>query len=100
MQSFPLSSGAKINILEQITNYKHFTIMLLEDNEGTRLHHISEGFGPHPENMVREVIRRWLAGEGLPTKTWQTIIQCLKDVKLIRLAESLEAELTKNDVIT
>ena len=92
---FPLTSGKRISLAVEIRKHDDFSIQLLQDDKGNILGQIYEGFGPNPERILKEVLQRWLNGRGKPIKTWKTIIQVLKDVKMLTLAESLESELTK-----
>ena len=92
---FPLSSGETINLALEISKHYSFSIELLQDNNGNTLNRISEGVGPRPERILQEVFRKWLAGSGKPLKTWKTIIQVLKDIKMLTLAETLETQLTE-----
>ena len=94
--NFPLSSGERINLAIEIgTEYDSFSIQLLQDDKGSVLDQIREGFGRDPQNILKEVFQRWLKGSGKPVKTWETIIEVLKDVKMLTLAESLKSELTE-----
>ena len=93
--NFPLSSGETINLAVEISEYYQFSIQLLQDINGNILSQISEGFGPRPERILQEVFKKWLNGSGKPDKTWKTIVQVLKDIKMLTLAERLESELTE-----
>ena len=94
--NFPLSSGRRLNLAVEIgTEYDSFSIQLLQDDRGSVLGQIREGFGPDPQDILKEVFKRWLNGSGKPVKTWETIIEVLKDVKMLTLAESLKSELTE-----
>ena len=94
--NFPLSTGKRINVAVEIgTKYDDFSIQLLQDDNGNILDQIYDGFGPQSEHILKEVFKRWLNGVGKLVKTWRTIIQVLKDIKILTLAESLESELTE-----
>ena len=94
--NFPLSSRKRIHLAVEIgTKYDDFSIQLLQDDRGNILGQIRKGYGPDPQNILKEVFKRWLNGVGRPDKTWRTIIEALKDVEMITLAESLESELTE-----
>ena len=92
--NFPLSSGETINLSVEISEYYSFSIQLLQDKSGNKLSLIYDGFGPRPDRILQEVFRQWLAGSGKPLKTWKTIIQVLRDIKMLTLAERLESQLT------
>lgn len=90
---FPLPSGKRISLAIEIRNYQDFSIRLLRDDTGNIFGQISDGFGPNPERILKEVFKRWLSGKGKPVKTWKTIIHVLKDVNMLTLAKDLESVL-------
>ena len=93
--NFPLSSGERINLAIEIgTEYDGFSIQLLQDDKGNIFGQICKGYGPDPQDILKEVFKRWLNGVGKPDRTWKTIIKVLKDIKMLTLAESLELELS------
>lgn len=91
--NFPLTSGKRISLAIEIGKYRDFCIQLLHDERGNQCGQISDGVGPNPEHILIEVFERWLNGSGKPVKTWKTIIQVLKDVKMLTLAKDLESAL-------
>ena len=93
--NFPVSSGDKLNLAVEISDHYSFSIQLLEDESGNILSLISHDVGNSHERILQEVFKKWLNGQGKPIKTWKTIVQVLKDLKMLRLAERLESELTQ-----
>ena len=69
--------------------YFDFGLYLLNDDNGTQLSIIEKNNKGDIISIVREIVQKWLAGNGRPV-SWVTLISVLKDIKLIRLAENIE----------
>ena len=71
-----------------------FGTFLLEDDFGNKMTIIKTKAQGDPENMVREVLREWLAGKGVEV-TWKNLISTLRDCELPRVAEQIKTALAK-----
>ena len=90
MICFQCCGGSQINILEKVgVKYFDFGLYLLNDDNGTQLSIIEKNNKGDIISIVREIVQKWLAGNGRPV-SWVTLISVLKDIKLIRLAENIE----------
>ena len=69
-----------------------FGTFLLEDDFGNKMTIIKTKAREDPEEMVREVLREWLAGKGVGV-TWKNLISTLRDCELLRVAEQIATEL-------
>ena len=82
----------RINIPREIsTQYFQFGVLLLEDKTGAQLQNISHKHREDPEQINMDILQQWIDGKGKTPVTWQTLIQVLRDVKLITLADDIEA---------
>ena len=79
----PLQVGPKVN---------DFGTFLLEDDVGNKMTIIKTKAREDPEEMVREVLREWLAGKGAEV-TWDSLVSTLRDCELPRVAEQIATEL-------
>ena len=52
---------------------------------------IKSKYSDAPEEINRVVLELWLKGKGKQPATWGTLIEVLKDIDLIGLAEEIEA---------
>lgn len=93
--SFKTSSGERIQILDQIgTHYSNFGILLLNDKNGAVVRYITYEHSSKAVAINRDILERWLAGEGKQPATWATLIDVLEDVQLNVLAETIKKNLT------
>ena len=65
--------------------YFDFRLYLLNDDNGTQLSIIEKNNKGDIISIVREIVQKWLAGNGRPV-SWVTLISVLKDC----LAEDIE----------
>ena len=70
-------------------NYMTFGMCLLQDKNGVlvdlhKRNHIHEGV----ESVVQAILRKWLTSDA-PTRTYQHLIECLRQSELGALAESI-----------
>ena len=85
-----------VDIAEKIgTNYKHFGTLLLNDNDGNKVNNIEMSKRGNPVGITAEILEQWLQGRGRMPVTWQTLIKCLRDMKMIVLADDIESSLSK-----
>ena len=86
-----------VDVAEKIgTNYKHFGTQLLNDNDGSKVNNIEMSKRPDPVGITAEILEQWLQGRGRMPVTWQTLIKCLRDIKMIVLADDIESSLSKH----
>lgn len=79
------------NIPEEIgTNYFQFGVHLLDDPSGQCIRNIQWQYHNSPKIINEEILRRWLEGEGRKPVQWATLIQVLKDISMLTLAEDIE----------
>ena len=87
-----------INIVEAIGNqWRMVGIVLLNDERGAIVDSIADEFRGNARNINLEILKRWLRGEGIPDRSWQTILGVLR-VHCGALAESVEEALTAEEV--
>ena len=83
---------AKINIPRSIgTKCYEFCKKTLEDRTGEETESIKSKYSDAPEEMNRVVLELWLKGKGKQPATWGTLVEVLKDIDLIGLAQEIEA---------
>ena len=87
-----MNSGT-VDIAEHIgDNYESLIgICPLNDTEGVLLTSIRHSSEPKIDSKLNEMFRKWLAGSGRMPVTW-TFVKCLCNVKLNRLADTIEEE--------
>ena len=82
----------RINVPQQIgTNFMKFGILLLEDENGTRIQSIIDEYRGNPEQITMKVMQEWIAGQGKPPISWDTLIEVLRDIDLGTLADNIAA---------
>ena len=47
------------------------------------------------EQINMEILRRWLEGTGRKPVSWRTLVQCLRDIGNIALAEEIEHSISR-----
>ena len=87
------------NIPEEIgTDYFNFGIFLLNDKTGTKITAFEWEYQKHSEAINREILRQWLEGRGKYPVTWATLIEVLKDISKMTLAEDIEYGLMGREI--
>ena len=86
------TDGNPLKIIEKITvgNYMTFGLYLLQDDNGQNVDllkkkHINDG----PESVTQAILQKWLTSDA-PTRTYQHLIECLRQSELGALAECIE----------
>ena len=81
--------GKPLRVIETIAagSYQKFGIFLLQDMNGVTVDliekdHISKG----AESVTKEILKQWLTSDA-PTRTYQHLIECLRQSELGALAE-------------
>ena len=91
---FCIDTGANINIFRRIgTHYTDLGVMLLNDEDGSIVESITSQFHENASNISREILMRWIRGEGLQPVTWRTLIDTLQDIGLTELATCIDKSL-------
>ena len=83
-----------INVLEQIgTHYRKLGVLLLEDAAGQVTQAIIEQHHEDATKINNQIFQKWIQGKGKLPVEWSTLIQVLKDVGLVQLANEIEQTL-------
>ena len=87
---FPGKHG-KIDIPAQIgEEYTKFGTFLLKDDYGTIVSGIERAKMQNATEINRTILREWINGKGEEPFTWATLVKCLRDADLNRLADDIE----------
>ena len=82
----------RINVPQEIgTKYHEFSILLLDDSTGGKVHNLEHKYREDAERINTEILQEWVAGRGKQPVTWETLIEVLRDVELCTLAGDIEA---------
>ena len=83
------ADGKPLKIVQKIAahDYTTFGMYLLQDENGEEVDiiekdHISKG----AESVTKEILKKWLTSDA-PTRTYQHLIECLRQSELGALAE-------------
>ena len=96
LRHFPVKDRY-FDIAEKIgTNYEHFGTLLLNDIDGSKINNIEKLKHGDPVGITAEILEQWLQGKGRLPVTWQTLIKCLRDMKMTVLADYIESSLSKH----
>ena len=95
--NFKTSSGSTVDIVAQIgKHYAMLGIMLLDDDSGAVISEITEQHKGNPVAINREILTRWVRGQGKQPVIWSTLIDVLRDMELSQLAEDIQKALTSS----
>ena len=72
------------------THYTNLGLILLDDEDGTIVEAITSQFHENAVKITREILTRWIRGEGIQPVTWKTLIDTLRNIGLTELATSIE----------
>ena len=96
------ADGEPLRVIETIAagNYKKFGMYLLQDKNGTMVDliekdHIIRGAA----SVTQAILQKWLTSDA-PTRTYQHLIECLRQSELGALAELIENTTQRYDTIT
>ena len=85
--------GRQVNIIERIsTKYYEFGTFILEDDNGDKMDAIVEHCREDPNKINRQVLKRWLNGEGKKPVSWPTLATELEHAGLGELAKEIRSE--------
>ena len=87
-----------VRIIEGIGHrYYELGTYLLSDKHGTLLKTIKENANGNVETINREILTRWINGQGIKDINWKTLVRALRDgPKLNTLADDIVAALEAN----
>lgn len=95
LRNFP-ARDESIDIAAEVgTDYELFGTLLLEDKSGSKVKTIDKGKRGDAVDITAEILRLWLQGKGKQPVTWQTLIECLQDMKLNVLASKIKSGLSE-----
>ena len=84
---FKCHDNQEVNILEEVgVQYHDFGIRLLQDSYGSKVSIIEKVHKSDILGIVREIVKLWLNGEGLPV-SWESLVSVLRSIKLGRVAD-------------
>ncbi len=83
---------SKFNVARDVgARYFQLCVFLLKDDHGNIAAALEKEHSKNGEDINREVLRRWLNGEGLLPVSWATLIGVLKDMEQDTLAKKIES---------
>ena len=92
LQKFPGRNGKTINITKSIVDYSTFGIALLNDGTGTIVSGIARTEKGNVPEIIREILKIWITGDGIPDRTWGGLLSVLRSpCNLNALADRIEA---------
>ena len=86
--------GKPLKIIETVAagDYVTFGMCLLHDENGEQVGLIErDQINKGTEAVTRTIIQKWLTGGAAPTRTYQHLIECLRQSELGTLAEQITA---------
>ena len=84
--------GKPLNIIPSIAagKYKTFGMCLLQDENGVEVDLLKKTHAPDgPEGITTAIIQKWLTSGAAHTRTYQHLIECLRQSELNALAEDI-----------
>ena len=92
---FPGKNG-NINFAEKIGNNGTFRILLLDDQDGSKIDAIRTEYRDKADTINLEVLSQWIKGRGKKPVNWSTFAKVLRNSGDNSLAEIVESS-TRND---
>ena len=90
-----ISFEGRTSIPQKISNeYYKFGILLLEDSTGAVTQKIKHKHSSL-DRINMEILRQWIEGRGKQPVTWETLIEVIREINLIVLAQEIVEGLTK-----
>ena len=86
------ADGKPLKIIETVAagDYMTFGMCLLQDENGEQVGLIErDQINKGAEAVTRTIIQKWLTSGAAPTRTYQHLIECLRQSKLGALAEQI-----------
>ena len=95
LHDFP-SCDKRVDIIEKIsTKYELFGTYLLEDNDGDKMDALIEQCHEDATKINRQVLKKWLKGEGKQPVSWATLASELERCGLTVLAKTIRTSKSK-----
>ena len=94
-----MKDGFKDIVAEIQNDYELFGTLLLKDTSGSVIRSIKTVTHGSPLDSTAAILHQWLEGKGRQPVTWRTLIECLRDMKLNIVAESIEGALSSEECI-
>ena len=87
------ADGKPLKIVQTIAahDYTTFGMCLLQDENGEEVDLIEKNHGRRAEYVTRAIIQKWLTNGDESTRTYQHLIECLRQSELGALADQLIA---------
>ena len=85
------TDGEPLKVVQRIAagDYMMFGMCLLQDENGKMVELIRRGHEQDgPESITMAIIMKWLTSGG-PTRTYEHLIECLRQSELVALAEDI-----------
>ena len=73
--------------------YQKLGHILLNDDDGTIVDQITKDCHYKSEDIVIEILKRWIRGKGKDPVTWGSLIEVLYNLELTELASHMEGSL-------
>ena len=84
---FERTDGRVINIPVEIgTKFVQFGIILLDDENGSKIKVMQHKLGNDAEQINIEILQEWLTGSSKQPVTWETLVKVFQEIELITLA--------------
>ena len=88
--NLPTRKGETINIMQRVgTQYTDLGLILLNDEDGSIVEQITSEYQLNAINITREILKRWIRGEGKQPVTWKTLTDALTAIGLTELAKCI-----------
>ena len=86
------ADGKSLKIIETVAagDYKTFGMSLLQDENGEQVKLIKKD-NEGAKDITEEILQKWLTSGAAPTRTYQHLIECLRQSELGALAEKIAA---------
>ena len=97
LRHFPVTNG-HMDLAEEIgADYEKFGTLLLDDKKGNKVKNIEVFERGDPVEIAVEILKKWLQGKGRKPVTWQTLVKCLRDVRMNVLADNIQSSLSEHN---
>ena len=93
LQHFHQRNGESLSIFQEIgVKNQEFGTLLLQDKTGQTISAIAKEHRGNATDINREILQRWLQGQGKQPISWNTLVLTLRDVQLSVLADKIQRE--------
>ena len=94
LKTLKTRDGKPLKIIQTIAagDYETFGMFLLQDENGAAVKVIKKGnIHDGPETVTQAILQHWLVTSDSSTRTYQHLIECLRDSELGALADHIAA---------